>query len=104
MVDMNTTAFIYSVSVVIVFSMAANIPSINTTNLPYQLAVAQTTGNMSSPSGLTSENIVDFEIIQESISDAREDIHENNTAEAVEELGTANKALARITNDTTTTT
>lgn len=46
---------------------------------------------------------MNLEIIQESINDAREDIHENNSAEAIEELGTANKALARITNGTTTT-
>lgn len=46
---------------------------------------------------------MNLEIIQESINDAPEDIHENNSAEAIEELGTANKALARITNGTTTT-
>lgn len=85
--------------------MAAYISLINTspTSQPiFQLTIAQTTGNTSSLSDLTSEDIVNLEIIQESINDAREDIHENNSAEAIEELGTANKALARTTNDTTT--
>lgn len=89
-------AFTYLVTIVVVFLMATSQPI-------FQLTIAQTTGNTSSLSDLTSENIVNLEIIQESINDAREDIHENNSAEAIEELGTANKALARITNGTTTT-
>ena len=89
-------AFTYLVTIVVVFLMATSQPI-------FQLTIAQTTGNTSSLSDLTSENIVNLEIIQESINDAREDIHENNSAEAIEELGTANKALARTTNDTTTT-
>lgn len=88
-------AFTYLVTIVVVFLMATSQPI-------FQLTIAQTTGNMSSLVW-TSENIVNLEIIQESINDAREDIHENNSAEAIEELGTANKALARITNGTTTT-
>ena len=89
-------AFTYLVTIVVVFLMATSQPI-------FQLTIAQTTGNTSSLSDLTSENIVNLEIIQESINDAREDIHENNSAEAIEELGTANKALARTTNGTTTT-
>lgn len=89
-------AFTYLVTIVVVFLMATSQPI-------FQLTIAQTTGNTSSLSDLTSENIVNLEIIQESINDAPEDIHENNSAEAIEELGTANKALARITNGTTTT-
>lgn len=89
-------AFTYLVTIVVVFLMATSQPI-------FQLTIAQTTGNTSSLSDLTSEDIVNLEIIQESINDAREDIHENNSAEAIEELGTANKALARITNGTTTT-
>lgn len=98
---MITTAFTYSMSVVLIFLMTAYTTS-TTTSLPYQLAGAQTTVNLSSLTNLASENIVDFEIIQESINDAREDIHGNNTVEALEELNTANNALVRITNDTAT--
>lgn len=82
----------------LIFAYTAS-TTITTTNLPYQLAIAQTTGL----ANLTSENIEDLEIIQESINDAREDIHGNNTAEALEELNTANKALVRLNNDTSTT-
>ena len=89
-------AFTYLVTIVVVFLMATSQPI-------FQLTIAQTTGNTSSLSDLTSEDIGNLEIIQESINDAREDIHENNSAEAIEELGTANKALARTTNGTTTT-
>jgi hypothetical protein len=83
----------------LIFAYTAS-TTISTTILPYQLAIAQTSGL----ANFTSENIEDLEIIQESINDAREDIHGNNTAEALEELHTANKALVRFDNDTFTAT
>jgi hypothetical protein len=44
----------------------------------------------------------DFDVVQESVNDAREAIHSNNTAEAMDELATAERALSTLTNATQT--
>jgi hypothetical protein len=44
----------------------------------------------------------DFDGVQESVNDAREAIHPNNTAEAMDELATAERALSTLTNATQT--
>lgn len=71
---MITRILSYATPIVVILLMVTYVSSINTINLPNQLAIGQTTGNMSSLSGLTSENIANLEIIRESINDAREDI------------------------------
>jgi len=103
---MNSQSYTYPGAVMVSASlllMLAYTMSHTTTDRPYQLVVAQTTQGPSSPlTNLTSENIEDLEIMQESINDARENIHGNNTAEALEELNTINKVLLRLRNDTFT--
>jgi hypothetical protein len=42
----------------------------------------------------------DLDVVQESVNDAREAIHTNNTIEAMDELTTAERALLSITNAT----
>ena len=59
------------------------------------------------PGGFTSTSHAqitpeDFGILQESVNDAREAIHTNDSVEAMEELDTAENALLRITNATQT--
>ena len=71
---MITRILSYATPIVVILLMATYVSSINTLDLPNQFAIGQTTGNMSSLSGLTSENIANLEIIRESINDAREDI------------------------------
>lgn len=44
----------------------------------------------------------DFALVQESVNDAREAIHANNTAEALEELETAERNIGTLTNQTET--
>jgi hypothetical protein len=64
------------------------------------VGLVSTAQGQTTPGALGNLTAGDFDAVQESVNDAREAIHTNNTAEAMDELATAERALLTITNAT----
>jgi hypothetical protein len=66
------------------------------------VGLVSTAQGQTTPGALGNLTAGDFDAVQESVNDAREAIHTNNTAEAMDELATAERALSALTNATQT--
>jgi hypothetical protein len=66
------------------------------------LGLASTAQGQTTTGSLGNLTAGDLDVVQESVNDAREAIHTNNTAEAMDELATAERAISILANATQT--